>query len=431
MINSGTVGAMQAGEETLRLLDVVQFFSPISGGIRRYVEDKARFLSQKDRVSHCVVIPGKTAGEWELDRTRFVQIASPTMPGSKSYRLLLDNKRLKGLMDEFKPNVIELADPFQNAWTATSWARRNGARTVGFYHSDCPRSWARWVSKKLGRPAGNLSQQVIGSYLGAILGRMDALFTASRRFERYWGQYLEIPVFHTPLGFDDSIFHPIGESNGLRKRIGATPDEPLMVFAGRLAAEKRIHLLLDAYARLIRDGIHARLLIVGDGEDKPRLESIARQIGVQVDWLPYEADRTKLAEIYRSCDGFVHAGRGETFGLAVIEAAACGCQVVAFSGSGLDDASACNRYSKLVREGDVGGFAQAMANVVRAPLSHDAKCIEWEVMRSGHSTRAVFERNLGYYHSLCQSHDVQRVSKVLSDCSQRPIPQIEEVLNAS
>ena len=429
MIKPGTDGATHADGASIRLMDVVQFYSPISGGIRRYVEDKSRFLAMEEEASHCVVIPGKSEDEWMLDRTRFVQIASPAMPGSKSYRLLLDNKRLKALMDDFRPDVIELADPFQNAWAATSWARQNGARTVGFYHSDCPRSWARWVSRKLGRPAGNLSQQVIGSYLGAILGRMDALFTASRRFDRYWSQHLDIPVFHTPLGFDDRIFHPAEPADSLRKRIGASPDAPLLVFAGRLAPEKRLHLMIRAYARLVQDGCPARLLIIGDGEDKPRLEALAREIGVRIDWLPYESDREKLAEVYRSCDCFVHTGRGETFGLAVIEAAACGCQVVAFSGSGLEDAAACNKYSRLVKEGDLVGFVDAIAEIIRHPLSLEDKRMEWQRMCMSHSTRAVFGRNLGYYRSLCHGQNNSRISGVSVPHPNAVMPQMEKVLN--
>jgi len=429
MIKPGTDGAMHADGASIRLMDVVQFYSPISGGIRRYVEDKSRFLAMEDSASHCVVIPGKTADEWMLDRTRFVQIASPAMPGSKSYRLLLDNKRLRAVMDDFRPHVIELADPFQNAWAATAWARRNGARTVGFYHSDCPRSWAGWVSRKLGRPAGNLSQQVIGSYLGAILGRMDALFTASRRFDRYWSQHLDIPVFHTPLGFDDRIFHPAERTDSLRKRIGASPEAPLLVFAGRLAPEKRLHLMIEAYARLVQDGSPARLLIIGDGEDKPRLKALEMEMGVRIDWLPYEADRAKLAEVYRSCDGFVHTGRGETFGLAVIEAAACGCQVVAFSGSGLEDAAACNNYSRLVKEGDMGGFVDAIAEIIRHPLSLEEKSMEWQRMCMSHSTRAVFGRNLGYYRSLCHGQNDSRIPGVPVPHPKAVMPQMEKVLN--
>jgi alpha-1,6-mannosyltransferase len=119
------------------------------------------------------------------------------------------------------------------------------------------------------------------------------------------------------LGVDGDTFHPLRRDEDLRSKLGLAADVRLLVFAGRMAREKQIPLLIDTLGRL-GNGYH--LLLVG-GEARA---SLAANVTV----LPYEQDCTRLARLLASADALVHAGLHETFGLIVIEAMACGRPVI-------------------------------------------------------------------------------------------------------
>ena len=121
-----------------------------------------------------------------------------------------------------------------------------------------------------------------------------------------------------PLGVDADVFSPDRGTLDLRRELGLAADVRLLVYAGRFSAEKNLHVLRGAFARL-GPGYH--LLLVGGGEH-------LRPAG-NVSVVPYRRSAVELASWLASCDALVHAGCSETFGLVIVEAMACGLPVVA------------------------------------------------------------------------------------------------------
>ena len=82
--------------EKLRVIDLVQFHSPISGGVKRFIEDKCRFLETVPDIEHCVVVPGAAHGEDRWADSRVHTIKSPRLIGSASYRVMRDRAASAG-----------------------------------------------------------------------------------------------------------------------------------------------------------------------------------------------------------------------------------------------------------------------------------------------------------------------------------------------
>src|SRR5262249_34476271 len=125
-------------------------------------------------------------------------------------------------------------------------------------------------------------------------------------------------------------------------------DTRLLVFAGRMAPEKQIPVLIEALAHL-GDAYH--LILVG-GETRER-------INPNVTVLPYEQDSARLARLLASADALVHAGVHETFGLIVIEAMACGRPVVAVRSGALAELVG-DDVGVLAESSDPRTFARAI-----------------------------------------------------------------------
>ena len=125
-------------------------------------------------------------------------------------------------------------------------------------------------------------------------------------------------------GVDTQLFSPDRRSAALRAEWQAEPG-PVMLYVGRLAAEKNVALALRAFDAVRLRLPHARMVVVGDGPLRRKLEidfPKARFVGVQRD----EA----LARHYASADLFLFPSLSETFGNVTLEALASGLPVVAF-----------------------------------------------------------------------------------------------------
>ena len=318
---------------SIKICDIVQFFSPMSGGVRRYVEEKVRYLLANTPHQHCLVIPSHRSAITRLDRRTIYEIRSPRLIGSASYRILMNRKEILAAVDAEHPDVIETGDPYRAAWIGLEAAQRIGIPAVAYYHSDYPRALGRTLKKYVGRQLGALIAPVIRSYLVRLYNRMSVTVVPSRHcydaLEAIGIARLEL----IPLGTNLDVFYPRDSRDRLLRELGLGSGIHLLLYVGRLAREKNIRSLFAMMEQLQDDERRHHLLIVGDGEQRDEVEEKAREVK-WLTWLPFTDSRERLADLYAAADLFVHAGNRETFGLVSLEAQACGTRVLAVRGRG-------------------------------------------------------------------------------------------------
>ena len=133
---------------------------------------------------------------------------------------------------------------------------------------------------------------------------------------------------------DLDCLHPGLHDPAVRARYAA-PGRPLLVLCSRLSAEKRPERALDALAELIGRGRPATLVVAGAGPLRERLQARARRCALPVHFLGHVAEREQLAALLASADVVLAPGPVETFGLAALEALACGTPVAVSCSSAL------------------------------------------------------------------------------------------------
>jgi alpha-1,6-mannosyltransferase len=321
----------------MRVCDVTQFYSPVSGGVKRYLTEKRDFIAQHTTHEHVLIVPGPVNAVEQEGRLRIHYVRSPRVSFTSHYRIVLNTPRVHRLILQEKPDIIEAGEPYQLAWSCLRAGRELRCPVVAFYHSHFPESYLRTLNRYGGRPLASFARNVSEKYIRKLYPRFHHTLVASPKLRAILE---ELGVNNTrmmPLGVETDVFEPSVGNSELKRRLGLSDKQILLLFVGRLAREKKIDWLIEAF-KMVRHytGDKFALLIVGEGAERSRVEEAQKSVP-HLHLLPYEGNARKLANIYASADLLVHASQYETFGLVVLEAQACGTPAIAFKGSGMDD----------------------------------------------------------------------------------------------
>lgn len=241
-------------------------------------------------------------------------------------------RRVKG----FDPDLIHLHHPFWVGSLGLWLARRLGVPAVYTYHTRFEH-YAHYVPVP-----GRLFRNLISHYL--IRRFADKCYgvvvptVAAREYLRAIGVKSRIVV--QPTGVDREAFESVDRAavDDLRRRLGIG-DEPVLVSVSRLGEEKNVDFLVEGVAALHRRvDRDFRFLLVGEGDERERLEARVRELGLSdVVLMPGSVPAEEMPAHYHLGKAFLFASTTETQGMVVLEAMAAGLPVVAVRSSGIDD----------------------------------------------------------------------------------------------
>jgi alpha-1,6-mannosyltransferase len=351
--------------------DVTQSWSDVGGGVGTYLRHKRAHILGNTPHRHLMIVPGPRDSVQVEEGGRAITclVASPRVPGSPHYRLLLRNRAVRALLDEHRPDLIECQDAYNLPWAAIGHARRHpGTALVAAYCTDFPTVYVdRPFSKWLGRPIGRAASRLCYRYCGNLYRRFDAVYAMSQNGGASTLRSLGVEhVDVVPLGVELGQFSPAKRDPRLRRRLGLGDAQPLLIYAGRLDGEKRPDVVVDAFLQLPRS-LGAALLLLGDG---PYREQFAGRTDERIFAPGYCSDRSDLAAWLASADLYVSAMADETFGISIIEAQASGLPVVGVAAGAMID----RVPDGLGLVGTVGD-AEAMAANILAVLGGDMRAM--------------------------------------------------------
>ena len=318
--------------------DLTQSWSDVGGGVRTYLRHKRRHILDNTPHAHLMVIPGPRDSVEATDggRAITVTVASPRVPRSPHYRLLLRNGAVREAFQQFKPDLIECQDAYNLPWAAIDHGRRNpGTALVAAYCTDFPTVYVdRPFSKWIGRSLGNAASRICYRYCGHLYRKFDAVYAMSENGGAAKLRQLGVPeVDVVPLGVELGQFSPVKRDPQLRRSLGLAEGQPLLIYVGRLDREKRPDVVVEAFRRL-PPPLGATLLLLGDG---PMREQFVGRTAERIFAPGFCRDRDDLAAWLASADLYVSAMADETFGISIIEAQASGLPVVGVAAGAMVD----------------------------------------------------------------------------------------------
>jgi alpha-1,6-mannosyltransferase len=322
----------------LKICDVTQFYSPLSGGVKRYVHEKINYIQEApDGDKHVLIIPGAKTELIEDRRSRIYSIHSPLLSRTSRYRILFNLRAVENVFERERPDIIESGDPYQVSWKAIASGRALRIPVVGFYHSHFAEAYLRSTEKFLGHTATEAVMDLARRYVCKLYNQFQVTLVPSLRLARLLQDWGVENVRGVNLGVNTEVFRP--EPNDMastRDSLGVRFDQKLLLYIGRLAPEKNTRTLFRSYELLSeRFPSQFHLLVIGDGAQRQQLRQLRSRVG-GVTWIPYCTESSELARYYRAADLFVHPGIQETFGFVALESQACGTPVVGIRGSYMD-----------------------------------------------------------------------------------------------
>jgi alpha-1,6-mannosyltransferase len=345
---------MRSGcDRTMRVVQVANFYGPRSGGLRTAVD---RLGAEYRAAGHEVylVVPGRQAERYDMP-SGVVRISLPArrIPFTGGYRAARPGP-VRSLLEELRPDALEVSDRL-TLRSLGPWGRSHAVATVMISHERLDRLVGQLLPRTLARAVADVANRRTAANFDAVV-----CTTAFARAE--FDRIHATNAVTVPLGVDLEQFHPRLRS-GLIRSQWAAREQTLLVHCGRLSVEKHAHRSIDTVAALRDSGVDARLVVVGEGPLRARLERQAANLPVA--FTGFIGCRNTVASILASADVALAPGPHETFGLAALEALACGTPAVVSNTSAL--AELLTTDSGAATDNDPADVARAVTRIISRP----------------------------------------------------------------
>jgi len=285
---------------------------------------------------------------WIESDYRETLVAGMPIPG---YPELKSGLPAKGLLlrlwQQHRPDIVHIATEGPLGWSALSAARKLNIPVSTDFHTNFHNYTQHYGIGLLKRP--------IAAYLRHFHNKAACTLVPTASLQQQLGVDGYRNVLVVSRGVDGTLFHPSKRSAELRTSWNADDETPVVMLVSRIAPEKNLHVVIQAFEQMRKINPLARLVMVGDGPARAELEKQYPQVifaGMQTG--------EPLAQHYASGDIFLYPSLTETYGNVTVEAMASGLATVAY------DYAAAQQHIRHDVNGLLVPFADTAAFVTQA-----------------------------------------------------------------
>ncbi|MHB1653351.1 MAG: glycosyltransferase family 4 protein [Desulfitobacteriaceae bacterium] len=262
-------------------------------------------------------------------------------------------RKIERQLQEFVPDIIHLVTPFTLGLVGRNLGLKYSIPLVASYHTN--------FDQYLDYYHLAIFKKMSWAYIAWFHGVCERNFCPSSATKKVLEKYGIGDLEVWSRGIDTSQYSPDFRSLRIRQTYGISKTKLLLLYVGRVAAEKDLDILLESYRSLpadVAEKVH--LIVAGDGPFKLKV-NLRDYPGVT--WTGYLHGR-ELVEAYASCDLFVFPSSTETFGNVVLEAMASGLPVVAVRAGGVVDIVSDMKTGVLCQARSIESFRDGISFLV-------------------------------------------------------------------
>jgi 1,2-diacylglycerol 3-alpha-glucosyltransferase len=290
------------------------------------------------------------------------RVATRTVPfGHEMRSALWPVRAVSEWLRRTQPDVVHAHHPFPISASAVLLARRSGIPVAATNHTipEC----SLFGMRRFG-PGYRLAEFAFGRWITFLMSRCDEVAvptdTAADALRKLG---YRAPITTLSNGVDTDRFSPGPAASELRRRLGLD-ERPVILYTGRLDAEKQMDVWLRAAAR-VSARTPAQFVVGGNGSDRARLESLASELGLSNDVrFPGFVSDEEHPELYRLADVYFITSPVELQSISTLEAMASGLPVVAVRAGALPELVRNGENGHLVEPENVRQAAEALTSLV-------------------------------------------------------------------
>lgn len=304
----------------MRIALFTETFLPKVDGI---VTRLSHTVDHLQRQGNQVLVVSPDGGLKEYKGAKIYGVPGFPMPLYPELKLAIPRPAIGEELENFKPDLVHLVNPAVLGLGGLYYAKALNVPLVASYHTHLPKYLEHY---NMGMLEGVLWELLKVAHNQARLN----LCTSTAMQQELTAHGIErVQVWQR--GVDTELFQPELANREMRSHLSqGHPDSPLLLYVGRLSAEKEI----DRIKPVLESIPGARLALVGDGPHRAELEQ--HFAGTATHFVGYLTGKP-LGEAFASADAFIFPSRTETLGLVLLEAMAAGCPVVAARSGGITD----------------------------------------------------------------------------------------------
>lgn len=279
--------------------------------------------------------------------------------------LEINNTIIKSVINKIQPDVIHIQDHFMIGSRVALLGRKLHIPTVGT-NNFMPENFLPYF------PSLDFAQKSLSKFgwwqFINVYKHLDFITSSTKTaVDLIKGLGLKNPALAISCGVDLNKFTPKIKGDDIKKLFHIPASQPVILFVGRLDKEKKIDVIIKAFAIILKS-TDARLVIAGKGKERSNLANLSKRLGImkKIIFTGFINDQD-LPRLYRIADIFTIASIAELQSIVTMEAMASGLPVVGARVMALPELISHGRNGYLFNEGDTQMLAESAIKILKNP----------------------------------------------------------------
>lgn len=385
----------------MKILIASDLHYPTINGVATFSRNLARGLAAHGH-EVLVIAPSQTGKKYkEVDGNHCItRTVSIPFPFYQNIRVSLNPSReVKKIIEDFDPDVIHIQMLMWIGQAAMKYGNKFGIPIVSTNHA-MPENLMD--NLRLLAPISRPINYILKAYGARFHSKADMITMPTQSaIEMFNVDKIATPMVAVSNGIDLSRFTTGRASDDLYDRFAIPKDKLVVGYVGRLDAEKHLPVLLRAFVRVqsVMPNIH--LLVVGDGSERPALQTTAHDLGFSNDvTFTGRVSDEDLTELHKVPTVFCMPSPAELQSIATLEAMASGQPVVAVDAGALRELCQHERNGYLTEQDDDETIAQGLIAILEDPALREEMSRESLAIATTHDLQTTLKRFETIYEDL-------------------------------